>query len=60
MKKVRVQMSIRRPDILNVARFGSDTPGNVGQQHTLSLECFLPFPLHFSFNVLFINVFVII
>ena len=53
-------MSIRRPDILNVARFGSDTPGNVGQQHTLSLECFLPFPLHFSFNVLFINVFVII
>jgi len=52
-------MSIRRPDNLNVARLGSGTPENVGQQPTLRHECFLPFPLHFSFIVLLVNVFVI-
>lgn len=56
MRMVRFQMSIRRPDILNVARLSSGIPRNVEKHSTLRHECFLRFPLQFSFNVLLINV----
>jgi hypothetical protein len=60
MRKVQVQMSILRPDILSVAQCGSVTPENLGQHPTLSHECFLPFHFHLSFCFVLINMFVIL